>query len=101
MNHFSKIIYFTFFINLLLSNQKGFLKDQFLFCLNSNVNLININEDDTFKTGIPELDSWLKYNNVLRVEQWLPIARENDHSGSVYLNRIYKAKLNNSNDVKK
>ena len=101
MNHFSKIIYLTIFLNLLLSNQNGFLKDQFLFCLNSNVNLININEDDTFKTGIPELDSWLKYNNVLKIEQWLPIARENDHSGSVYLNRIYKAKLNNSKDVKK
>ena len=66
MNHFLKIIYFIIFINLLLSNQKGFLKDQFLFCLNSNVNLIDINKDNTFKTGITELDSWLKYNNVLQ-----------------------------------
>ena len=49
MNHFHKIIYLTIFLNLLLSNQNGFLKDQFLFCLNSNVNLININEDDNFK----------------------------------------------------
>ena len=41
-----------------------------------------------------------KYGNIVNIEQWLPGARDTDHDGDVYLNRIYRVYIGEDrNDV--
>ena len=86
------------FLSFSFSNNSIFLENQFLFCLNPDIKPLNLNNDSIqLLTGIDDLDNWIKTNPIKDIEPWLPIAHPNDHSGSIYLNRIYRITLKESN----
>ena len=65
-------------------------EDVFLFCLKPDQAPLTISrEADEFHSGIDELDSFLNYNPILNIEPWLQHTTPNEHSGDIYLNRIY------------
>ena len=67
-------------------------KNSFLFCLKSNVSPFEIIRDnDSYSVDNKNIDIFLKNNNVIDVERWIPGATEQDYDGDIYLNRIYRA----------
>ena len=97
MKYIFNILIFSF-ISFSFSTNPIYLKNQFLFCLNKNVKPLTINNSNLkILTGINELDNWIETNNIKTIAPWLPIAHPDDHSGSIYLNRIYRLTLNKNN----
>ena len=67
-------------------------KDRFLFCLNKDVSLLEINKDTNILiTNDLLLNIYIQENNIVDIERWLPHANDNDVDGDVHLNRIYRA----------
>ena len=78
-------------LNTLLADYR---EDTFLFCLKSNHEPLNIKYNDSkFKSGILELDNFLSSNHIINVESWLNNTTLEEHSGDIYLNRIYRVYL--------
>ena len=68
-----------------------------LFCLNPDQTPLQITSNDVdIRTGKSELDEILKLNNVVKIEPWLRVTTPEEHSGDIYLNRIYRIQLSES-----
>tara|TARA_Y100001968_G_scaffold45003_1_gene35050 strand:+ start:2605 stop:4659 length:2055 start_codon:yes stop_codon:yes gene_type:complete len=103
MKYIIKILILCF-INIGYPNSLQTINNQFLFCLKSDIEPLNINiKNSNISTGLQPLDNWIKKNNIKNIEQWLPIAHPNDNSGGIYLNRIYRLILfeNHLNSINK
>ena len=69
-------------------------ENSFLFCLNSDQPPLEIIRDNNeFTTSISELDHFLNSNPVINIEPWLKNTTPTEHSGDIYLNRIYRVYL--------
>ncbi|MBW6457771.1 MAG: S8 family serine peptidase, partial [FCB group bacterium] len=44
----------------------------------------------SMETPYPGLNTFIRKNNAVRIEPWIPNARPDDRDGAVYLNRIYR-----------
>ena len=74
------------------NSEKEVYSNQFLFCLNKNVELLDIeNANNILVTNSLSLNIFIQENGIEKIERWLPHANENDYDGDVYLNRIYRA----------
>ena len=72
-------------------------EDTFLFCLQPNQVVLTITkEDEKLYSGIVELDNFLHSNSVINIEPWLNNTTLNEHSGDIYLNRIYRVYFDDS-----
>ena len=68
-----------------------------LFCLNPDQTPLQITRNEVdIRTGTSELDEILKLNNVVKIEPWLQVTTPEEHSGDIYLNRIYRIQLSES-----
>ena len=73
----------------------------FLFCLKPTDNPLQIKiYDDTFSVNNSKLDKILHDSGVVALEEWIPGASSNDSSGNIFLNRIYRAYVSKSENIK-
>ena len=74
-------------------------KDRFLFCLRSEYSQLEINylsDDRTFSIdNNKDINEFLSSYDIVGIERWMPNANEKDNDQGVYLNRIYRAKIEN------
>tara|TARA_B110000014_G_C20125364_1_gene598953 strand:- start:2796 stop:4871 length:2076 start_codon:yes stop_codon:yes gene_type:complete len=69
-----------------------------LFCIDKNESTLDLSEDQTNRSNIQiKLDKLFQSISDYSIEPWLNAATEDDHSGDIYLNRIYKVTFNNIN----
>ena len=71
----------------------------FLFCLKSNIEPLSINRSSNGQaiTDNDALNNFLIDNDIVNLEKWIPQATEQDYDGDIYLNRIYRAYVSDSN----
>lgn len=83
---------------LLICSESPQMEDRFLFCLQSTEDVLELTLTDRGpSTGIPHFDVWIAAQLVNNIEPWLPTALPTDHSGDVYLNRIYRLIISEEN----
>ncbi|MDP7028010.1 MAG: S8 family serine peptidase [Candidatus Marinimicrobia bacterium] len=76
---------------LLSASREKYRSDTFLFCMNKSHAPIIINHfDGSIKTGFPKLDNLLQRYSIEKIEPWLKVTLPTEHSGDIYLNRIYR-----------
>ena len=89
------ILFFLYATLSILSAE--YREDVFLFCLKPGQAPLTISrEAGEFHSGIDELDHYLNSNSILDIEPWLQHTTPNEHSGDIYLNRIYRIYLRES-----
>ena len=83
-------------LGLLLPNVS---ETTFLFCLKSNIEPLTINRSSNGQaiTDNDALNNFLIDNDIVNLEKWIPQATEQDYDGDIYLNRIYRAYVSDSN----
>ena len=75
-----------------------FYQDRFLFCLNKDIDLLDVKKDtNILYTNDLLLNIFIQENNIVEIERWLPNATNDDYDGDVYLNRIYRAYIKEGN----
>jgi hypothetical protein len=87
--------FILFFLYATLSSLSAeYREDAFLFCLTPDqAPLIISREAGEFHSGIDELDYFLNSNPIIEIEPWLTHTTPNEHSGDIYLSRIYRIYL--------
>ena len=78
--------------------------DSFLFCLNKEYDLLEIQRDREgafLSVQETSIQNFINKNEILNVERWLPHASNFDKDGEIYLNRIYRFTLdsNRKNEI--
>ena len=92
------ILFFLFVTLSTLSAQ--YRGDVFLFCLKPDQAPLTISrEASKFNSGIDELDYFLNSNPILDIEPWLKHTNTKEHSGDIYLSRIYRIYLTESKTI--
>ena len=82
--------------NISLSNDlSNIWENKLLFCLNQNIQPLEIVDN---KSDNKNLNKELSKFNVLKIEQWLLGATDNDYDKDIYLNRIYRI-TTRTNDI--
>ena len=78
-----------------------FNESTFLFCLKPDVQPLSISKsDDRLLVDNSSIQNFIDSHNIENIEPWLPGARETDHDGDIYLNRIYRVHIGeNRSDV--
>jgi hypothetical protein len=75
--------------NIILSSD--FSESTFLFCLKHDIQPLTISKVSNKllvdNSGIQDL---IDNHDINNIEPWLPSARDTDHDGDIYLNRIYR-----------
>ena len=76
-------------------------KSTFLFCLNPDIENLAISEsEESIVVNNEVIQSFIDDNNIQKIEQWLPGAKETDKDGDVYLKKIYRAYIGeNRSDI--
>ena len=88
------LIILSVFKSITLSNEV-YYKDRIIFYVDNRVSNFKI-ENDHKTVSINDLNNILKNENVLKIEQWLPMSRPTDQNGQMYLNRYYVIKFNDA-----
>ena len=77
-----KLIYFTLFIQILLSET---YKDRIRIYIHNSITNFKIDDSSTLSNN-DELNRFFIDHKVNKIEQWLPNARPTDRDGDIYLN---------------
>ncbi len=97
--HLSAFILFFLYGTLSILSAE-YREDTFLFCLKSDQEPLNINrETSEISSGIAELDHYLTSNHISDIKLWLTNPTPEEHSGNIYLNRIYRVYLKDSKTI--
>ena len=89
----SAFILFFLYVTLSVLSAE-YREDTFLFCLNPDQQPLNISRiTGEFSSGLPELDHFLNSNSIINIKPWLTNTTPEEHSGDIYLNRIYRVYL--------
>ena len=95
MNIRLKILLILFgVINLICANSENIRTDRILFCLNKSVEPLSTNRNYLMDTPYSQLNIILEKHEIVYIEPWLPGATDDDSSGDIYLNRIYRIHFN-------
>ena len=69
-----------------------------LFCLDKNESTLDLSTEKKNRSNLQiELDNFFQSISEYHIEPWLTAATEHDHSGDIYLNRIYRVTFNHIN----
>ena len=102
-----KYILITLFFNFLYSSSISYHENNLLFCLDKNEPVIDFTYLE--KSDSPNKKQLVNFfksvSDSYTIKPWLTAATDNDSSGDIYLNRIYKISFNNLdrsnlNDIK-
>ena len=94
-----KYFIITLFFNFLFSQSTNYHENNLLFCLDKNepvLDFSSISKSDSQTKK--QLDSFFKsVDENYTIKRWLNAATDNDSSGEIFLNRIYKITFENLN----
>ncbi len=86
------------FISLIWSSEMLINDQALLFCLDKDEPTLDLSETQINRSNLQiELDNFFQSISGYTIESWLTAATEDDHSGDIYLNRIYRVTFNNIN----
>ena len=71
--------------------------DSYLFCIKKQIPILSIERDDSgsfLSVSNSEIQGYIVKHNIIDIQEWMPNANENDFDGDIYLNRIYRAVIN-------
>ena len=92
-----KYFIITLFFNFLFSQSTNYHENNLLFCLDKNepvLDFSSISKSDSQTKK--QLDSFFKsVDENYTIKRWLNAATDNDSSGDIFLNRIYKITFEN------
>ena len=95
MRLFALILFYMYGTLSILSAK--YREDTVLCYLTPDQNPLDIShENNKFNSGIAELDNFLNSNPIINIEPGLQHTTSNEHSGNIYLNRIYRIYLKKS-----
>ena len=89
-------------INFVFSDYANIHDNSLLFCIDKNEPTINFNQSDNLSRSENHqiLNNFFQStSNNYTIKPWLNSATEDDHSGDIYLNRIYKITFNDSDRI--
>jgi hypothetical protein len=72
------------------AGEPAYYSNQFLFALSSDEQVLTDEQCIALETPYADLNKIIKKFNVVKIEAWLPNAREHEHDNEIYLNRIYR-----------
>jgi hypothetical protein len=100
MNYIRFILLYS---GIILSILRGEYKpDVLLFCLRAEEPPLQISKsDDRYFTDHPQINFLLELHSVTKIEPWLSVTTPEEHSGEIYLNRIYRLFLEVRNTQKR
>ena len=88
--NYCKIFLFTI-INFAIGSVPELSPDTFLFCLKPEISPLEISLNrGRLSVGLPILDDFFQFNEIVKIEPWIKHATEIDRDGNIYLNRIYR-----------
>lgn len=96
------IVVSLLFLSVALSENSNIHDNSLLFCINKNEANLILNEKNVLsKSGNSKIldDFFRSILDEYTIKPWLKSATEDDHSGDIYLNRIYKVTFYNSDKV--
>ena len=96
------IIVLALFFNFILAEASTMHDNSLLFCIKKNeANLIfnQNNELSRSENGKILDDFFTSISSDYTIKPWLKSAIDDDHSGDIYLNRIYKVSFKNPNSI--
>ena len=83
---------------LLSATEQDINDGTFLFCLKHEIEPLQISQsNDVITVDNDQLNSFFQNHQISRIEPWIINATEIDKDGDIYLNRIYRVYLKNSN----
>lgn len=74
----------------LIAAEPAYYSNQFLFALSPDEQPLTAEQCATLKTPYADLNKMIKKFNVIKIENWLSNAKDTEHDGNIYLNRIYR-----------
>ena len=95
MKNLLKILFISFLLQFVFSNEKIHRENTLLFSLHKEISPFKIDNEYT-KTNNLDFNKFLIENDVIKIEPWLKSATEKDFDGDIYLNRIYRITINES-----
>ena len=85
-----------FIISMLWSSEMLINNNALLFCIDKNQTVLDLSSDELNRSDIQvQLNNFFESISEYTIERWLTAATEDDHSGDIYLNRIYRVTFNN------
>ena len=84
-------------LNFTFSDENIYRDNTLLFSLYKDIEPLDINE--FHKTNYIALNDFLQNHNIIKIEPWLKSATEKDFDGDIYLNRIYRAFIDDNENV--
>jgi len=83
------ILFYTLILTHLLFSE--YRNDALLICLAPDSSPLDIiSSRDEISISNPQLQQVLTQYDATSIERWLPSAKDTDHDGDIYLNRIYR-----------
>ena len=96
------IIVISLFFNFILSESSNIHNNSLLFCIKKNDTNLILNQNNELsrsENGKILDDFFTSTLGQYTIKPWLKSATEDDHSGDIYLNRIYKVSFHNSTRI--
>ena len=90
------ISHILFIVSMLWSSEMLINNNVLLFCIDKNQPVLDFSEDQLNRSDVQvQLNNFFESVAEYTIEPWLTAATEDDHSGDIYLNRIYRVTFNN------
>ena len=92
------IIYILFVLGMVWSSDMLINENALLFCLDKNQPILDLSDNLSTRSDVQiQLNDFFDSISDYSIKPWLNAAAEGDHSGEIYLNRIYKVTFDNIN----
>ena len=90
------IVCILFIINFIWASDIPIHENSLLFCIDKNESALDFSIKQSNRSDIQiKLNNFFQSISDYTIEPWLTAATEDDHSGDIYLNRIYRVTFNN------
>ena len=92
------ILYILFFLSVLYSSEMLINDNALLFCIDKHHPILDLSENQSNRSNVQiQLNNFFETISQYTIEPWLKSATKDDHSGDIYLNRIYRVTFDNVN----
>ena len=92
------ILYILFFLSVLYSSEMLINDNALLFCIDKHHPILDLSENQPNRSNMQiQLNNFFETVSQYTIEPWLKSATKDDHSGDIYLNRIYRVTFDNVN----
>ena len=92
------ILSILYLLSFLFSSEMLINDNSLLFCIDKHHATLDLSEEPLNRSNVQiQLNNFFETVSNYTIEPWLKSATEDDHSGDIYLNRIYRVTFDNVN----